>query len=512
MNTRTGITPGGRRLLLAAVAIIAALATHMVAAADRPTDEDIAAAVKTELVMDAMVSFNDIDVATRDGIVILDGTVDKLSARDRADNVAATVRGVRSVVNRIEVRPSEIMAGDALARSVNEELLADPATDSYEIDVSADDDGNVTLTGTVDSWPERRLAGKVAGNVRGVTSIDNRVNVEYDTDRTDMEILSDVEESLKWDAYIDAGGIRVTVDDGAVTLSGSVASAAERNRAMRRSWVAGVSEVHADGLQTSDVLRANWKRTSAPVMVPDTDIKRAVDAALIYDPRVNPFEITTSVAAGVVTLTGVVDNLRARSAAEDNALNTAGVVRVKNHISVETTMEMADDEVEAVAAAALERNSFVDADKVEVNVTGGNADITGTVDTYFEKGEAQETVSRVMGVTSVSNDLHVRNNDHVYLYDPYVDDWRPRHHWYSYEKRNPTMTDDVIADAIRTQLWWSPFVDSDEVEVSVKNGVATLTGTVTDWSERRAAENNAFDGGAIWVRNQLEVASARSTQ
>jgi osmotically-inducible protein OsmY len=512
MNTRTRIAPGDRRLLLAAVAVIAALATHMVAAADRPTDDDIAAAVKTELVTDAMVSFNDIDVETQDGIVTLGGTVDKLTARERAEHVAATVRGVRSVVNTIEVRTSVSMDGDALAQAVSEELLADPATDSYEVEVNADDKGNVTLTGTVDSWPECRLTGKVAGNVRGVTSIDNRIKVEYGTDRADLEILSDVEESLEWDAYIDARGIRVAVDDGVVTLSGSVASAAERNRALRRSWVSGVTAVHADGLETSDVLRENWKRADEPVMVSDAEIDRAVAAALIYDPRVSPFDVLTTVADGVVTLTGVVDNLRARTAAEDDALNTTGVARVENHISVETTMEMADDQVEAVATAALKRNSFLDADEIHVNVTGGSADLTGNVDTYFEKGEAQETVSRVLGVSAVSNNLHVRTSDHVFLYDPYVDDWRPQPHWYSYERRDPTMTDDVIADAIRTQLWWSPFVDSDEVKVEVKNGIATLNGTVSDWSERRAAENNAFDGGAIWVRNQLEVASPTSPQ
>ena len=57
-------------------------------------------------------------------------------------------------------------------------------------------------------------------------------------------------------------------------------------------------------------------------------------------------------------------------------------------------------------------------------------------------------------------------------------------------------------------MWWSPFVDEDEVNVEVEDGVATLTGTVDHWGEWKAAEDNAFDGGAWKVRNKLEVRHA----
>jgi osmotically-inducible protein OsmY len=44
-------------------------------------------------------------------------------------------------------------------------------------------------------------------------------------------------------------------------------------------------------------------------------------------------------------------------------------------------------------------------------------------------------------------------------------------------------------------LWWSPFVDSDDVNVTVDDGVVTLTGAVDSWSEYNAAANNAYEGG-----------------
>ena len=43
------------------------------------------------------------------------------------------------------------------------------------------------------------------------------------------------------------------------------------------------------------------------------------------------------------------------------------------------------------------------------------------------------------------------------------------------------------------------------VVVSVEDGTATLTGTVDTWYERRSATENAFEGGARAVDNDLRV-------
>ena len=48
-------------------------------------------------------------------------------------------------------------------------------------------------------------------------------------------------------------------------------------------------------------------------------------------------------------------------------------------------------------------------------------------------------------------------------------------------------------------------MDGGDIDVSVKTGVATLEGTVDSISERQAATENAYEGGATWVENELEV-------
>jgi hypothetical protein len=47
------------------------------------------------------------------------------------------------------------------------------------------------------------------------------------------------------------------------------------------------------------------------------------------------------------------------------------------------------------------------------------------------------------------------------------------------------------------------FVDADDIHVTVEDGIATLTGVVVTWSERRDA--NAYNGGAIGVDKKLIV-------
>jgi osmotically-inducible protein OsmY len=69
-------------------------------------------------------------------------------------------------------------------------------------------------------------------------------------------------------------------------------------------------------------------------------------------------------------------------------------------------------------------------------------------------------------------------------------------------------TDREIREDIEDQLWWSPFVDSDDITVEVHSGVATLKGSVNGWNELQAARENARDGGAVAVINQVSINNA----
>lgn len=65
--------------------------------------------------------------------------------------------------------------------------------------------------------------------------------------------------------------------------------------------------------------------------------------------------------------------------------------------------------------------------------------------------------------------------------------------------------DREIQQAIKGQLWWNAHVDSDDVTVYVEEGLVTLTGRVPSWTAYREAEAEAYEGGALRVRNELKV-------
>ncbi len=478
-------------------------ATYSVARSlDDPSIQD---AIEREMINDHAVPFNGIDVGVTKGIVTLSGDVRNLLAKERALRIAETVKGVRSVVNELRVRPAQERSDAELKSSVWMALVADPATDSFEINVSTDD-GVVTLTGTVQSWQEYRLAETVAKGVAGVVDVSNEITVKPVSDRSDAQIRADINGALRWDVLVNGSAIDVSVDDGRVTLSGKTGSAAAKSRAVTRCWVAGVTTVDDTGLKVGDGPVDGGMKMLSISAKSDSAVRQAVRDAMLYDPRVFSFNVNVDVSDGVATLRGTVDNLKAKRAAAEDARNTVGVMAVRNRLHVRPGADGSDEDIASEIMAAVQRNPYLERDEIDVRVVDGMAYLSGEVDTYFKKAEADDIAARVRGVTEVRNYLDVQSLNGSLTYDPYVDDWFAYgYDWYTIPPVPKLTGDRWIEQEINDELWWSPFVDADDVQVSVSNGVATLTGRVDSWSQCWAATENALEGGARWVRNELIV-------
>ncbi|MDX1390442.1 MAG: BON domain-containing protein, partial [Acidobacteriota bacterium] len=279
---------------------------------------------------------------------------------------------------------------------------------------------------------------------------------------------------------------------------------AEKRQARYDAYVAGVRSVDDSGLEVERWARDEDLRKDKYAFRTAEEIREAVEDAMAIDPRVFSMNVDTSVSAGVVTLRGVVDNLKAKRAAEADARNTVGVRSVRNHLKVRPIEDRSDVAIESDVLAALRRDPFVERYEITVNAYDGAVYLSGMVDSYFEKSQADDLASRTPGVTRVVNSLVV--DDRPYAYDPYVDPWYMYGYpWYGHEPYYTLDSDWEIKNDIEDELFWSPFVDADQVTVTVDDGVATLTGTVDSWTEKGAARDNAFDGGATRVRNELVV-------
>jgi osmotically-inducible protein OsmY len=475
---RWSVVPKNLRVWALALLVLLGLLVIRADAEERDFDHKaITLAVETALLNDAGVPAHLVDVSTREGIVTLSGWVDRLLAKKRAGEIAATIKGVRAVINRIAI--TTVRPDGEILEDVRAALQADPATDAYEIN-SIVKDGVVTLFGTVDSWPERRLSAQVAASVKGVKSVTNELTVAPQPKRPDHEIAADIRRRLAADVWVDERLIDVTVKEAEVSLSGTVGSAAEKTRAALDAWVAGVTAVHEGELRVDWRARNASRRDHPYIIRTEEEITQALYDALRYDPRVLAFQPEVTVDNGVVTLTGTVDNLAAKRAAAEDAKNTVGVRRVRNYLRVRPVSLVPDAELAERIKAALQRDPSVERHEVIVSVVNGKTLLSGRVDSQFEKDQAEDVASRVAGVVEVDNNITVASAP------PLKSDWE-------------------IRQDIKDELWWSPYVDSNEVAVSVKDGVATLRGLVDGWAEQRIAIENAYEGGALSVHDELTV-------
>jgi osmotically-inducible protein OsmY len=465
------------------LSVLLALAGASVAIAMEIADQDITNHIESQYWQDESVVSHAIDVVTIDGIVTLTGSIDNILAKERAQAIAEATVGVRAVVNRIQVLPPVLLTDAEIQKNIDTALLDDAATDSYEVKVTVEE-GVATLTGIVDSWQEKNLCEIVTKGVKGVTAVNNQMTIDYKTTQSDDEIEAVVKARLANDVRVDDALIDVTVNDAVVVLSGNVGSVQEKNQAIVNSWVGGVESVNADELGIDWWIRDEMRRHDMYTSRTDSNILKAVEDALFYDPRVLPFDIQVAVSSGTVTLSGTVNNLEAKQAAEADAKNTIGVNRVNNNIKVRPVTIPSNEDLKNRVARAFLNDPYIDRFKLDISAYGGTVYLSGDVNTPWEKRRATRLAEGVKGVLAVGNIIDSEIDfAHQWTWKP---DWE-------------------ILEDVKDEIFWSPFVDSDKVTVTVDDGIVTLTGTVSTYSERQSAEDNAYEGGAKDVRNKLET-------
>ena len=469
-----------------------------------PGDFEISAAVRREVMFDQSIPSTAVAIDTTAGVGELTGTVPHLLAKERATRKAEVVKGVRAVSNRLVVIPTA-RKDEEIKADIERALLLDPTTESFETDVKVDDQV-VDLAGTVDSWAERDMVERLAKSVEGVREVRSQISIEIGERRPDHEIEQDVRSRLKWDALVDDGPLEVGVDDGVVTLTGAVASLAEKRRVRSDAWVLGVSRVEDADVEVDWNLANDMRRDEPSTPAPD-EIRRAFTAAAAIDPRIrNPKLIEPNVDGNTVTLTGSVATLRARQAAYELAHNTSGVEVVVNEIDVAPKRVEARklrDRVEF----GLTINPITSADDIEVAATAaGDVTLSGHVDTFAEAAEAVDIAANVEGVETVANHLRVVDPTYGFYYDPYAYPYYPYlDQWMDYSSHDARSADAEIQSAIEREIYWSPWVSIASVDVDVNAGVATLRGTVLGTRGHDAAIENAIEGGAVAIVDELDI-------
>ena len=115
-------------------------------------------------------------VEVADGVVTLGGTVDSLAVKHVAEEVAASVVGVRDVRNTIAVEPQVTRTDAQITAEVEHSINSHPLLRDQSIEVRTQD-GTITLIGAVRDLTAHALAERLAAFTHGARAVENELRV-----------------------------------------------------------------------------------------------------------------------------------------------------------------------------------------------------------------------------------------------------------------------------------------------------------------------------------------------
>ena len=198
----------------------------------------------------------------------------------------------------------------------------DPRVDAADIAVR-NIAGDVTLTGTVPSYPQYLEAAAAARRVAGVTGVHNQLEVALPDSsyRDDVKLATAANNALAANVTV-PDSVEATAEDGNVHLTGTVSYGTER--AAAEAAVAGLAGVR----NVSNDFEISYGLD--PVEV-DLHVQEALDrAALVPDDS----DVTADTKDGIITLTGHVRTWAEHDAVISAALMARGAIDIRDELQI----------------------------------------------------------------------------------------------------------------------------------------------------------------------------------
>lgn len=216
---------------------------------------------------------------------------------------------------------------------------------------------------------------------------------------SDIRLRQDILAELEYEPSIDAANIGVTVEDGVVTLTGHVHSFAEKHTAERVAQrVKGVRAI----AEEIEVRLPENKKTA------DDEIASRVVKILTWGAAIAELkDIQVKVENGYVTLEGTVDFYFQRNAAESLVRRLTGITGVDNRLRIRPMMDVLD--IRHGIREALKRNAEIEAENIDVEVSGSHVTLRGKVQSRRERAVAERAAWSARGVTAVEDLLTIQD-------------------------------------------------------------------------------------------------------
>jgi osmotically-inducible protein OsmY len=210
---------------------------------------------------------------------------------------------------------------------------------------------------------------------------------------TDSLLQENVLAEISFDPAINASDIGITVNNGIVTIRGTVTSYAEKvlvEQAAKR-----VSGVHAFAEELTVDIPELHRRD-------DRDIAAAALHALKWDVTVRDETIKVKVEKGIVTIEGQADWQYQINSATRAVQHLTGVSFVNNLMTLKPRGVKGTD-ILAQLERTFQRSAEIDAERIKIEVNDSNVTLRGTVHSWTEHDDATRAAYSLPGVTGVTN-------------------------------------------------------------------------------------------------------------
>jgi osmotically-inducible protein OsmY len=209
-------------------------------------DRQIRDEVEAELDWDPSFDSRQVGVAVKDGIVTLSGHVNAFPDRWAAQKAAQSVADVKAIANEIQVMlPFDVKRSDTeIAEAALNAIKSNESIPAAHLKLTVRE-GWLTVEGHVNWRYQSNAVDTAVRAVYGVKGVDNLIVINpLAVNVSAASVKTKIESAFQRHAHRDAKKIRVTVDDGVVTLEGEVPNWQEREDAQSAAWAApGISRV-----------------------------------------------------------------------------------------------------------------------------------------------------------------------------------------------------------------------------------------------------------------------------
>lgn len=201
------------------------------------TDAELKRDLEAELAWDPEVKADAIGIAVQNGIVTVSGHLESYPEKWAVERALSRVAGVKALALELDVRlsPDHRRDDTDIARAAESALRWHTVLPREAVQVTVDK-GWITLRGQVDWAFQRRDAEEAVRNLVGVIGVSDEIALKQRP--TPAGIEQRIREALTRQAQREAKHMDIRVDDGIVTLRGTVHSQHERAAAHGAAWAA----------------------------------------------------------------------------------------------------------------------------------------------------------------------------------------------------------------------------------------------------------------------------------